>query len=132
MSQMTDYLEQRICNHVLGKSAYAMPTVFLALFTANPGETGSQASEVTGGGYARQPLTAAMGTAGATTGTATNSQALTFGPATADWGTVTHMAIMDAATAGNMLMYAPVAQSKVMNTGDSTQIAVGALSTVFA
>jgi hypothetical protein len=43
MSQMTDYLEKKLLDHTLGKAAYTMPTtVYLALFTADPGDTGSR------------------------------------------------------------------------------------------
>ena len=129
MSMATDYLEKKIVDHVLGKAAYTMPgTTYLALFTANPTDTGSQAGEVSAGGYARQAISTAMGASDATTGTSSNTSAITFGPATAAWGTVTYVGIMDASTAGNMLVAIPLTTSRTINNGDSFQFAVGQLT----
>jgi len=53
----TDFLENKIINHVLRNTAYTAPaTVYAALFTATPGES-SAGTEVTGGSYARQAAT---------------------------------------------------------------------------
>jgi hypothetical protein len=133
MSQMTDYLEKKLLDHTLGKAAYTMPTtVYLALFTADPTDTGSQTNEVSAGGYARQAITSTMSAAGATSGQSTNGGAITFGPATADWGTVTHTAVLDASTAGNMLLYGPLSSSRTIQNGDSLQYATSQFSITFA
>ncbi|WP_058602327.1 phage tail fiber protein [Aureimonas ureilytica] len=133
MSAMTNYLEKKLLDHTLGKAAYTMPTnVYLALFTADPGETGSLSAEVSAGGYARYGITPGMAAADASAGTSSNTAAVTFGPASADWGTITHIAVMDAASGGNMLLYGALAVSKVINSGDSLQFAVGQLTITFA
>lgn len=131
MSQMTNYLENKLLDHTLGKAAYTMPTtVYLALFTADPTETGSIAGEVpTGVGYSRQAITTTMSVAAS--GSSANSGAITFGPATGSWGTVSHVGIMDASTAGNMLLYGALSVSKTIASGDSLQIAASQLSITF-
>lgn len=128
MSNMTNYLEKKLCDHTLGKASYTMPaTVYVALFTADPTETGSLTNEVSGGSYSRLAITSAMSAAGATDGTSSNSSALTLGPASASWGTITHIGIMDASTSGNMLLYGALAASKTIGSGDSFQFAIGQL-----
>ncbi|WP_058599010.1 phage tail fiber protein [Aureimonas ureilytica] len=133
MSAMTNYLEKKLLDHVIGKTAYPMPNpVYLALFTADPGEAGSLTAEVSAGGYARQAITDKLSQADASAGTTSNTGAVTFGPASADWGTITHVGVMDAANGGNMLLYGALAVSKVINSGDSLQYAVGQLTITFA
>lgn len=114
MGSKTDYLENKILDYVLrNQAAFATATVYLALFTATPSDTGG-GTEVSGGSYARQAITfgAASG------GSITNSGTVTFSAATADWGTVTSFAIMDAATSGNMLYWGALSANKTINNGD--------------
>lgn len=123
MSQATDYLENKIIDHVLRATAFASPaTVYLALFTAAPSDAGG-GTEVSGGGYARQAVTFVAPTNGATD----NSEAVTFPAATANWGTISHWAIFDAASAGNMLIWGAWTTAKAINSGDTAKVNVGDL-----
>ncbi|WP_099866072.1 phage tail fiber protein [Pararhizobium haloflavum] len=132
MANMTNYLEKKLLDHTLGKAAFAMPaTVYLALFTSDPGEVGSAAGEVTEGGYARQAITGAMSAADATSGTSTNTAAISFGPATEDWGMISHVGVFDAETGGNMLLYGEMPAAKLINSGDSGQFGASQFSTSF-
>lgn len=116
----SNYLETKILGHVFANTAYTTPTtVYAALFTSDPAEDAS-GTEVTGGGYARQ-----AGTFSATGNTATTTAAIEYPTATADYGTVTHVAIFDAATAGNMLAYAALTASKTISSGDVFRIPTG-------
>lgn len=132
MGAMTNYLENKLIDHVLRNTAYTPPTTLhFALFTSDPTETGAAGTEVSGGSYARVAVTANLtnmaGTqaAGSTTassgtnGTTSNNGAITFPAPTGNWGTVTHMAIMDAASGGNMLVYGALQTSKVISSGDA-------------
>ena len=128
---MTDYLEKKLLDHTLGKAAYTMPgTVYLALFTANPTETGSQAAEVSASGsaYARQSITTAMSAADPTAGSSSNTAAITFPVATADWGNIAYFGIMDAATAGNMLLFAATTTTRQILSGDQYVVSAGQLT----
>jgi hypothetical protein len=99
---LSNYLENKLIEHVLRHVSYTSPsTVYLALFTANPGEAGDQTNEVSAGEYARQSITFGA----AADGICLNTLDVTFPVAASDWGTITHLAILDAATAGNMLFY---------------------------
>lgn len=122
----TDYAENRVIDHMTGKAAWAAPIMHIALFTAAPSDAGG-GTEVTGGAYARAATTAATWNA-ATAGSATNAAAITFPTATAAWGTITHVGFMDAATAGNMMRWAPLTASKAIGTGDSFSFPAGSIT----
>ena len=119
----TNFLETEILDHVFAGAAYTAPsTKYLALFTAlADGEAGS-VTEVTGGGYARQ--TVAFTTSGNTT---SNNAAVEYPTATANYGTVTHVAVFDASTSGNMMAYAALSSNKTIETGDVFRVPSGDL-----
>jgi len=120
MSEFSTYLENNIIDHMLRNQSYTPPTtVYVALFTADNGlEGGVITGEVSGGSYARQALTLTA----ASDGESSNSSDITFPQATADWGTITHVALMDASTGGNVLMYSALDASKTVNNGDTFKI----------
>jgi hypothetical protein len=96
---------------------------YLALFTSDPAEDASGTEVSTSGtAYARQ--TVAMTVSG---NTASNSGAVEFPTATASYGTVTHVAIFDAVTGGNMIAYAALTTSKAIDTGDVLRVPAGDL-----
>ncbi len=129
MSEMTDFLEDELLNHTFRNVTFTSPTtVFAALFTSATDDTGG-GTEVATGSYARQAITFG---APSPAGTIANSATITFPTATASWGTVTHFAIFDAVTTGNMLMHSPLNVSKTIDTDDTAEFAVGALTVVFA
>ena len=119
----SNFLETEILDHVFAGAAYTAPTTkYLALFTAvADGETGS-VTEVSGGGYARQ--TVAFTTSGNTT---SNNAAVEYPTATANYGTVTHVAVFDASTSGNMMAYAALSSNKTIETGDVFRVPSGDL-----
>ncbi len=126
MSAASNYLENKILDHVLTATAYSQPsTRYLALFTANTGlETNSPTSEISGGSYARQAVTFAAASSGSS---ATNAT-VTFPAASANWGTITHVAIMDAVSSGNVLFWGAVTTSKTIESGDTFQVTSGNLT----
>ena len=119
----SNFLETEILDHVFAGAAYTAPTTkYLALFTAlADGEAGS-VTEVTGGGYARQSV--AFTTSGNTT---SNNAAVEYPTATANYGTVTHVAVFDASTSGNMMAYAALSSNKTIETGDVFRVPSGDL-----
>lgn len=119
----TNFLETEILDHVFAGAAYTAPTTkYLALFTAlADGEAGS-VTEVSGGGYARQSV--AFTTSGNTT---SNNAAVEYPTATANYGTVTHVAVFDASTSGNMMAYAALSSNKTIETGDVFRVPSGDL-----
>jgi hypothetical protein len=124
MAEFTDFMENKIIDHMLRNQSYTPPsTVYLALFTSAPSDAGG-GTEVSGGSYARQAVTLSAASGGASE----NSADITFPQATAaDWGTITHVALMDAETGGNMLMHTALDASKTVNNGDTFKINAGDL-----
>jgi hypothetical protein len=120
------YLRQKLLDDLTGVTPYVRPTLYLSLHTADPGDAGSHAFEVAGGGYARLSLAGKMGAADSE-GYSVNTVALSIGPATTDWGTITYLAIEDAAVAGNMLWPGAPSQPRTITSGQTFQIPVGQL-----
>lgn len=131
MSAASNYLENAVLDHVLKNTALSQPTnLYVGLFTNDSTnaaanlEAGTLTDEVSGGSYVRKTI--AFGAASG--GSAANSATVTFDAATANWGTITHVAVMDASTAGNVLFYGAVTTSKTIETGDTFQISSGNLT----
>jgi hypothetical protein len=121
----TDYLENKLLDHQTGKTAYTMPSVWIALFTVAPSDAGG-GTEVTGGSYARKS-TAGADWAAASGGSTSNATVQTFVTASASWGTVTHFGLFDAATSGNLLRWAALTTSKAIGSGDVASFPIGNL-----
>lgn len=120
---LTNTFETRVLQWLLTTTAVTRPTTwFVGLFTAAPGEAGG-GTEITGNGYARQSAT--FNVSG---NAASNSNTIEFPTATAAWGTVTHAAVFDASTGGNMITYMALTASKVVGAGDVIRIPIGALT----
>jgi hypothetical protein len=138
MSQASDYLENALLDHVLSNTAMTSPTtVYVGLFTSDPStgstdenlEAGTLTDEVSGNGYARKSVSfgAASG------GSATTDANVTFDPASGgDWGEITHIAIIDALTTGNVLFYGTLTTAKTIQDGDTFQITSGNLTVTLA
>ena len=128
MAEFTDYAENKILN-LMRDVAWTEFAAYVALFTVAPSDAGG-GTEVSGGSYARQlaGLTAAAGAGGTTS----NAADITFPTATGDWGTVTHIAIMDADSGGNMIMHSVIDVEKIIGTGDVFKISAGDLDVTVA
>jgi len=133
----SDYLENNIIETTLRGASFPVPSnVYVALFTADPTDAGVAANEVQASAwpsYAR--VDAALGgtidsgwTAPAD-GISSNAKALEFsandGAAAVN---VTHFALYDAASGGNMLYHAALDSAKQVNVGDVLAFAIGALT----
>lgn len=130
MSQMTDYLENALVNHVLRNTALTSPTtVYLALYDVSPTDTGVAGTEVAGTGYSRQSITFTAPSDGATSNS--NSISLTNGSG-GNW-TVGAVGVMDASTGGNMLLYGTLAGgSKTVADGDTITFSAGDIDVTLA
>lgn len=125
MSIKTDYLEGKFIEHALRNVTYTSPTsVFAALLTAVANAETGAVTEVSGGSYARQAVVFGAQSGGV----CTNSVAVTYPTASANWGTVTHLAIYDLVTGGNAMYILSLTSSQGVNTGQTASFAVGAIS----
>lgn len=143
MSAASNYLEDEILDHVLGKTTrdFTSPsTLVLALFSGTASdvlaalEAGTSSTSGTGnwghyeintGGYTRKAIT--FNTASG--GSATNTGNVTYPTATANYNntatsgsTVTCVAVIDASSGGNVLFYGQLNSSKEILQNDTFQI----------
>jgi hypothetical protein len=124
MAEFTNYLENKLLDHVLNNASFTSPTtVYVGLFTAAPTDTTS-GTEVTGGSYARQVLSVSTSSEGVVTSDAD----VNFPQATGNWGTIVALGIHDADTSGNLLMYTDLTTSKTIETGDILKVSSGSLT----
>jgi len=127
MSAASDYLELKLLDHALGTAPFTAPTnVYVGLHTGSPLDDDSGANEIStvGTGYVRKEATFAA----ASGGSASTNATITFDAATSNWGTITHISIYDASSAGNLLFHGAVTTSKTIETGDTFQISSGNLT----
>ena len=128
MAEMSNYLENALINATLRNTSYTSPaTVFLALYTSDPTDADS-GTECSGSGYARQSITFGA----PANGVSTNSAAIEYAQAGGSWGTISHIGIRDAVTAGNLLYHSALDASKTIATGDVFRVAAGSLSVTLA
>ena len=121
MTALSNFAEDNLLDHILGTASYTSPgTVYLGLFTSDPGDDNS-GTEVSGGGYARKSI----GFNASSGGSASNSSTVSWTASGGDFGTVTHIALFDASTAGNQLMHAALNSSKTIVDGDTIEFAAG-------
>jgi len=103
-------------------------TQYLALFTADPGETASLAAEATYTGYARVALTKAS--AWTDNGSTFNNAALIqFGACTAGTSAITHFAVVDTSSgAVSMMVSGALSATLNVSAGIQPQFAAAALA----
>ena len=137
MSAASDYLENRLLDHVLKVASFTQPTTLhLGLFKNTSGsaaanlEAGILTDEISTSGTAYARKSVAFGAA--SSGTSATNATVTFDTATAQWGTVTHIAVLDASTGGNVLFWGAVTVSKLIDTGDTFQVSSGNLTITLA
>lgn len=137
MSSASNYMENAILNCILrGVPMPTYPKTYIALFTSNPGEAGSPASEVSTTAWpayvrrdAEQGGAIGSGWTASVSGSSSNTNQIAY-PAHngAAAVTITHYAIMDAATGGNMICYAPLQTARTVSPGDIFVFDVGAMT----
>jgi hypothetical protein len=125
----SNYLRGKVIDGSLRNINYTAPTtVFVSLHSSDPTANATPASEVAGTWYTRQTVVfGAQSIAGQTANTNTITyNAVVNGPVT-----VTHFAVWDAQTLGNMLYFGPLAATKTFSDTDvpswlAGQIAIAA------
>lgn len=132
-SEISDYLAEELLDHAFRNQSYGEPSTYVALCSevVADADTGSTISEPSGGSYARVAVHV-NGDPSPTwdvssSGVVDNTHAIDFATASADWGTIVAVAIVDASSAGNLLFYANDMVDKDVGNGDTAQFAVGEL-----
>ena len=126
MGSFADYAENKILDHIVGKTSYTKPTAYVALSTADPLDDGSGIAEPSGNNYARAATSGSDWNA-ASGGAIDNVVAIAFNEATGSWGTITHFALFDASSGGNMLAHGSLSASQAITSAQVLKFSAGDL-----
>ena len=122
MGSISNYLENELLDHIFNNGDYTSPTaIWVGLSTADPLDDASGLAEPSGNGYSRK--TVSFGAASSRR--ITQNADVTFDQATGSWGTITHWALFDAETGGNMLAHGQLESAKSVVSGNTPSIASG-------
>lgn len=131
MSAISDYLENKLLDHVLKGTSWAQPTnIYLALHSADPTDVGTT-GEISGGSYARQLISSSF--AAAASGSKASNADISFTNMPAC--TVSHVSIWDTVSGGtsaNVLWQGSLSANKTVNGGDTFKILSGNLTCTLA
>lgn len=120
-----DYLEDMILNTLFRGGTFTKPaTVFVSLHSADPTDAGTGA-ELSGGGYARVPITNVAGSFSAPANVAgsqqiKNSGEISFNESSGAQGNATHFGIWTAATGGGLLYHGNLNTSRNVDAAGIT------------
>jgi hypothetical protein len=132
MASKSDYLENKVLDHMLGKTGltFASGACYIALCTVVPTDasTGATITEANYTTYARKQVAAADWNAAAS-GQSTNSALQTMAACTAGSSTIIGLALLDAGTigAGNILYWTTVTSKTIDTSNTPPTIAIGGL-----
>ena len=101
-------------------------SLYIALFTASPTDTGSTAAEAAFTNYARQPVSRTAGFT-VTGNQVENAGIVTFPQSGSGPETISHFAIMTAVTGGDMIAHGAVDASRTVNNGTTLRFSAGQL-----
>ena len=114
MSGLSNYLENKLLDHALRNTSYTpSTTVYLTLFVGSPTDAGSGGAEVS---VTRQAVTFGAAASGAVS----NSSSVSFTSMPA--ATLTHIAVYDHLSAGNLLIHGALSSTVVAASGDTFTI----------
>ena len=132
-SEISDTWERSILDAILNQTNITAPTtIHMSLHTTATTDA-CGGTEVSGNGYARVAATTGFPAASGTTGAVSSNATLSFPAASGgNWGTVSHTAIYDAASAGNCIVYTALDASKAVNDGDTASFASGDVTLTIA
>lgn len=136
MAALAQYASEKLAHELLRGVSYTTPgEVFLALYTSNPTKDNS-GTETSYSGYVRVTCGATPASAFSAVDSAGLTQTqntITF-PAVggASPVTLTHWAIFDTISGGNMLLFGPLTASKTLDPTDVPSFPATALKITFA
>ena len=134
MAALSNYLENALVNHVLRNTALTTPgtSIYVGLikfYESSKLEEGTLTQEASSGAYARVQVTAWDAPSN---GATQNTSAVTFPTATADWGMVSGVSNVDAASTGNVLLHGTLTTARDVKNGDVFKFNAGDLDITFS
>jgi hypothetical protein len=131
MTGKGDYLESALIDWAFADSAFPAPpgTIYVGLHTGDPTDDGSANEVPTSDGYDRAGLANPGDWTITSNNTAANATEARFGPATADWGDISHVTLWDSQTGGNNLYNGGLGSTRTILTDDEARFAAGEITT---
>lgn len=123
----SNYFEALMLNLMRSQSITAPTNLYLALFLSPPGDDAS-GTEITYTGYQRQVITFSAPAASGSGLIMSNDSLITFPESATSAGTVTHAAVFDSSSSGNMLLWGQLDTSLNVQSGVSPVFRVGTVS----
>ena len=127
----SNYYENLMINLMRGQSISASATYYLGLFLSNPGDTGSEGTEVSYANYARQAISFSAPAASGSGLMIQNSSLISFPESTSSAGSVTYVAVFDSVTGGNMYLYGALDTALVIQAGVSPVFRAGSVKWIW-
>jgi len=131
MASFSDYLENKVLEHVVAKTSFTMPTspLYLALCTTVPTDssTGSTLVEANYTGYARKSV-AGTDWASASGGSISTANQITFAACTGSTSTVVGWALVDASSSGNVIAWGTCTSTVISTTATPATVNAGGLT----
>lgn len=126
MGAFSDYSSKKVLDHMFsnGRAQTWTPpsSLHIGLFTSGDGlanNTAGDQDEVSGGSYTRKTLNGSENYFRPASGFEAVLHAdVDWAVATADWGTISHIAVLDAASGGNVILWSPLTTAKLIETND--------------
>ena len=131
--EFSDYLANKLLDFAFRNQAFTQPATWVALTTAtiSDSDDGDSITEPGSGAYARVQVNDNGGSSPtwdlASSQLIDNTHDIDFPTATGDWGTIVAVAICDASTSGEVLVYDNTMTDKAVNTDDTATFAAGDL-----
>lgn len=138
MAAFSDYLEEGILNQTLRGQTLSTPsTIYLALYTTDPTDEATGV-EVDDSAYVRQDMAKGSGISAGWSSPSqsgegmavSNAQVIQFPPVADGPVTVTHYALYDKQTGGNLLYHGSFTVSKTLEVNDVLSIDIGGLQVI--
>ena len=132
MANLTDAMENQLLDALTGVTTVLSATMSIALFTADPTETGSVTNEYTLNGSQRLLLSGLF--SAATGGTSANTAIITVATATADWAAISHVGLMASDVEGtdDMKVWIELNSPISILSGQAFSFAIGDLTVTAA
>lgn len=111
----SNYFEEAMLNLMRGQSITAPSNLYVGLFQSNPGDSGTEGTEITYLGYQRQAITFSAPAASGAALSTQNTAVITFPEASTSAGTITYVGVFDQVTGGNMWLYGQLGADSTLN-----------------
>lgn len=127
MGSFTDYTENAVLAHIVGKTSFTMPAAYVGLSTTTVTDAGGNVTEPnSNAGYARA-VTSGGAWSVASGGYITNVATIPFTQANSSWGSITDYTLCNSLALGNVTIYGALTTAKTIGIGDNGAFAPGTL-----